>query len=215
MLEQLPSGRGEDVQHRLEQAFTDYGLPEAMLMDHGQPWWNAQSSGGWTQLSVWLMRVGIRLYYSGVRHPQTQGKVERFHGSLERARRRQGMAGKVPEQAWLDHFRHEYNYVRPHEALEMKTPANCWQPSTRKYTGPAAPQYAQEAELGKLNAQGMLRLEGRNWPIAGALAHQTVHIVRLNERVLIYYANTLIRELNLLGHGSTMGEPCPRNTLHL
>lgn len=84
----------------LERAFIDCGLPEAMLMDHGQPWFNAQSSGGWTQLGVWLMRVGIRLYYSGVRHPQTQGKVERFHGALEKARpsrsRSAALAGPVP-----------------------------------------------------------------------------------------------------------------------
>jgi transposase InsO family protein len=90
VLEQLPSGRGEHVQQRLERAFADCGLPEAMLMDHGQPWWNAQSSGGWTQLGVWLMRVGIRLYFSGICHPQTQGQVERFHGALEKARRRRG-----------------------------------------------------------------------------------------------------------------------------
>ena len=215
VLEQLPSGRGEDVQHRLERAFCDYGLPDAMLMDHGQPWWNAQSSGGWTQLSVWLMRVGIRLYHSGVRHPQTQGKVERFHGALERARRRHGMAGTVPDQPWLDRFRQEYNQVRPHEALAMQTPASHWQPSARSYTGPADPEYAEGAELGQLNAQGALRLDGRNWQVAGALAHQTVRIVRFDKRAIIYYAQTPIREFDLLGHGSTMVEPCPRNSLDL
>jgi transposase InsO family protein len=215
VLEQLGSGRGEAVQLRLERAFCDCGLPEAMLMDHGQPWWNAQSSGGWTQLSVWLMRVGIRLYYSGVRHPQTQGKVERFHGALERARRRQGMAGTVPDQHWLDRFRQEYNQIRPHEALQMQTPASQWQKSARPYTGPADPQYPAGAELGQLNATGALWLEGRNWQVAGALAHQTVRIVRLDNRVLVYYASTPIRELDLAGQGSTMVEPCPANSLNL
>jgi len=215
VLEQLPSGRGEAVQHRLERAFSDYGLPEAMLMDHGQPWWNAQSSGGWTQLSVWLMRVGIRLYYAGVRHPQTQGKVERFHGALERARRRRSMAGVVPDQSWLDRFRQEYNLVRPHEALAMQTPATVWHPSTRRYTGPVDPVYPDGAELRQLNAQGALRLEGNNWQIAGALARQTVRLVRIETRILVYYAQTLIREIHLLGQGSTMVEPCPRNSLEL
>jgi transposase InsO family protein len=215
LLEQLPSGRGEDVQQRLEQAFADCGLPEAMLMDHGQPWWNAQSAGGWTQLSVWLMRVGIRLYFSGVRHPQTQGKVERFHGALERARRRQGMADKVPDQPWLDRFRLEYNQVRPHEALAMQTPASHWHPSARSYAGPADPVYPEGAELGQLNALGALKLEGRYWKVGGALAHQTVRIMRIDTRVIVYYAQTPIRELDLLGQGSTMVEPCPRNSLEL
>jgi hypothetical protein len=161
------------------------------------------------------MRVGIRLYYSGVRHPQTQGKVERFHGALERARRRKGMVGIVPDQAWLDGFREEYNHVRPHESLAMNTPASKWYRSSRPYTGPTDPEYPQGAELGQLNAQGSLRLEGRNWQVAGALAHQTVRIVRLDARVLVYYADTPIRELDLVGHGSTMVEPCPTNSLQL
>jgi transposase InsO family protein len=215
VLEQLESGQGTAVQARLEQAFCDCGLPEAMLMDHGQPWWNAQSAGGWTQLSVWLMRLGIRLYYSGVRHPQTQGKVERFHGALERARRRNGMARVVPDQLWLDRFREEYNHVRPHEALEMNTPASYWQPSRRSYNGPADPIYPEAAELGRLNALGQLWLEGRNWQVAGALAHQTVRIARMQNRALVFYANTPIRELDLAGQGSTMVEPCPANSLEL
>jgi transposase InsO family protein len=215
VLEQLPSGQGTAVQQRLERAFEDCGLPEAMLMDHGQPWWNAQSAGGWTQLSVWLMRLGIRLYYSGVRHPQTQGKVERFHGALERARRRGGMARIVADQTWLDRFREEYNNVRPHEALQMDTPASHWFRSPRPYAGPADPVYPPLSELGQLNAQGFLWLEGRNWQVAGALAHQTVRIARLDHRVLIFYANTPIRELDLAGRGSTMVEPRPAKHLEL
>jgi len=56
-----------------------------MLMDHGIPWWSEQSPSGATRLTVWLMKQGIRLHWSGYRHPQTQGKVERFHGALQRA----------------------------------------------------------------------------------------------------------------------------------
>lgn len=166
-------------------------------MDHGQPWWNAQSSGGRTQLSVWLMRVGIRLYYSGVCHPQTQGKVERFHGALEKARRRRGHPEGDP-QPWLDCFREEDNHLRQHEALNMKTPAGLWRPSERLFTGPCDPVYPAEAEIGRLNVLGGLRLNGRNWQVAGALAHQRVHLQRIQQRILIFYANTLIREIDLL-----------------
>jgi transposase InsO family protein len=213
-LQQLRSGRAEHVQQRLERAFADCGVPEAMLMDHGQPWFNAQSSGGWTQLSVWLMRVGVRLYYSGVRHPQTQGKVERFHGALEKARRRRGHPAVDP-QAWLDGFRDEYNHVRPHEALAMKTPASVWRPSASVYLGPRDPTYAAGSEVRQLNSLGALRLHGRNWQVAGALAHQPVLLQRIDQRVLIFYANTLLRELDLAGCGSTMVDPDPANFLNL
>jgi len=214
VLQHLPSGRGEHVQQRLERAFQECGVPEAMLMDHGQPWFNAQSSGGWTQLSVWLMRVGIRLYFSGVRHPQTQGKVERFHGALEKARRRRGHPEGDP-QLWLDRFREEYNHLRPHEALHMQTPASHWRPSPRPYTGPGEPHYPANAEVRRLNRLGALRLNGRNWQVAGALAHQPVHLKRIEDRVLIFYATTLLRELDLAGAGSTMVEPAPANILNL
>jgi transposase InsO family protein len=214
VLEQLPSGRCEHVQQRLERAFADCGLPEAMLMDHGQPWWNAQSSGGWTQLGVWLMRVGIRLYFSGICHPQTQGKVERFHGALEKARRRRGHPEGDP-QPWLDRFREEYNHLRPHEALTMRTPASCWQPSPRVYAGPRDPEYPAGAEVRTLNTNGALRLNGHNWQVAGALAHHPVRLDRIGDRVLVFYANTLLRELHLASLGSTMVEPRPANQLKL
>ena len=124
-LDHTGTTRGEAVRERLESAFSRCGLPDAMLMDHGCPWWNQQAARGWTQLSVWLSRQGIRLYFSGVRHPQTQGKVERFHGALEMARRRRGLPEAALHQRWLDDFRHEYNHLRPHEALACRPPPAC------------------------------------------------------------------------------------------
>jgi transposase InsO family protein len=95
-LEATARPEGALVHSHLEHAFIECGLPDAMLMDHGIPWWNWQSFAGSTQLSLWLMRQGIRLCFSGIRHPQMQGKVERFHGRMERALNHRG----VPEGAW-------------------------------------------------------------------------------------------------------------------
>ena len=85
------STKAEPVQQRLIEAFESCGVPEEMLMDHGTPWWNMKSAAGWTWLSVWIMRQGIQLHFSGYRHPQTQGKVERFHGALGAAMNRRGI----------------------------------------------------------------------------------------------------------------------------
>ena len=200
--------RAEAVQQRLVHAFTACGLPDAMLMDHGIPWWNMSSSGGWTQLTVWLMQQNIRLYFSGYRHPQTQGKVERFHGALELARRRRGLPEPALHQRWLDDFRHEYNHLRPHEALGMRTPASLWSRSERPFQpNPPVWKYPNGAELQRLDRQGRLRLGGRHWQVAGPLAQEQVQLVRIDHRVLLFYRRTLVRELDLASQGSTAVEP--------
>ena len=127
VLQAVGSTRAELVREQLESAFTECGVPDAMLMDHGVPWWSEAAPTGVTWLTIWLMKQGIRLHWSGYRHPQTQGKVERFHGELERAW--QLRVGADDRQPWLDGYRWEHNHVRPHEALGMKTPASVWKKS--------------------------------------------------------------------------------------
>jgi len=189
--------RAEAVWERLTEAFRRSGLPEAVLMDHGTPWWNEQAPSGWTRLLVWIMKQGIRCHFSGYRHPQTQGKVERFHGSLDWARQRRQVPPEALDQSWLDDFRYEYNHLRPHEALQMRTPASVWQPSQRPYD-PHPPhwEYAIGAEVKKLGVQGKLTLDGYRWSISKALAGEWVELKRVEERILVYYCNSLLRELD-------------------
>ena len=202
-LEQTGTTRLEAVRERLEGVFQRSGLPEAMLMDHGVPWWNGSVPRGWTQLSVWMMRQGIRCHFSGVRHPQTQGKVERFHGALERARERSD-ASHWLEQRWLDAFRQEYNQLRPHEALGMRSPASLWYPSPRVYDpNPPAWEYGQGAELRKVNSDGDIYINDFPWKVSKALRRQSVQIQRLDQRILVFFCNTLVRQIDLCSQRST------------
>jgi transposase InsO family protein len=205
-LEQTGTTRSEAVRERLEGVFRSHGVPEAMLMDHGSPWWSAVSAQGWTQLSVWLMRQGIRCCFSGIRHPQTQGKVERFHRSLEEARDRADGSSWL-QQAWLDAFRDEYNQLRPHEALDMHTPASRWHPSSKIYDPkPADWDYGAGAELRKVNTLGQITIHDTPWRIGVALRRQYVQIQRLDQRILIFYCNTLLRDIDLAAQSSTRVE---------
>jgi transposase InsO family protein len=197
---------GQPVRKQLESAFEECGVPQAMLMDHGTPWWNQQSPSGRTKLSLWLMRQGIGLCWSRIRHPQTQGKVERFHGCLQRALRRRG----IPQQSlqeWLDAYRWEHNHVRPHEALELRTPASVWRPSERRYDPqPRRWEYPAGSWVLKVDAQGKIEVQARKWKISKALSGEWVRLVQIEQRVWVYYCATPMRELDLLLQCSTIVE---------
>jgi transposase InsO family protein len=195
-LKHLGSTRAAGVREELERTFQAVGLPEAMLVDHGTPWWNQSSPWGLTELTIWILRQGVRLLYSGYRHPQTQGKVERMHGSLQRAiRRRQA---DPTDQQWLDAFRDEYNHLRPHQAIGMQTPALRWHASPRCYQ-PSPPEwsYASGMTVLRLGGQGQLDWRGRRWEISNALRHQPVGIQLLGSRALVYFCQAPVRELDL------------------
>ena len=203
-LEPLESGRTEAVKSSLERAFEECGVPEAMLMDHGTPWWGVQSPGGLTSLSLWLMKQGIGLHWGRIRHPQTQGKVERFHGELQRAfERRQPGLETIGE--WLRAYRWEHNHLRPHEALGMATPATRWQASPRRFNACPQPwEYPAGAHVLKVDSQGKITVGDRNWQISAALSGERVQLVRIDERVLVFYCRTLLRELDLASQRSTI-----------
>lgn len=203
VLHAVRTNHAELVREQLQSAFIGCGVPQAMLMDHGVPWWSTQAPSGVTQLTVWLMKQGIRLHWSGLRHPQTQGKVERFHGALQRAL--QLRAPCQEPQAWLDAYRLEHNHVRPHEALDMKTPASVWHRSDRKYDpNPPRWEYPHAAKVLKVDSQGKLDAFGARWRIGRALRGEWVQLERVQQRVLVYYCQTLVRELDLQTQSSSV-----------
>jgi transposase InsO family protein len=196
VLQAVGSTHGQLVREQLEGAFRTCGVPQAMLMDHGCPWWSTQAPSGVTQLSLWLMKQGIRLHWSGIRHPQTQGKVERFHGTLQRAMERRG---PQPEQLqeWLDAYRWEHNHVRPHEALGMSTPARVWQASPRRYDAyPGRWEYPAGSRVLKVDYQGKVELGSQKWKISKSLCGEWVQVVPVEQRFQVYYCATLIREVD-------------------
>src|ERR1700722_10074432 len=126
-----------------------------MLMDRGSLWWSVKNGWGLTGLSVRLMEQGIRLVYGRVRHPQTQGKVERFHRTLGQALRHRGVPREFGQwSAALDEFRSSYHERRPHEALGMKRPVERYQPSQRNYAECVREwEYPEGSDVQRLNSQ--------------------------------------------------------------
>ena len=193
------------VETALRQTFQQYGVPDQMLMDHGVPWWGPSHDRGLTRLSVGLIQQGVRLIYSGIRHPQTQGKVERFHRTLKRTLAHRGVPERFPDWgARLEDIRHEYNHIRPHESLSMQTPAAHYRPSLRVWTpNPTEWEYPPGSEVRRLNTQGALWL-GRHYWVSKALASQRVQLRRVDRRLLVVYRNMYVREIELTSGRSSM-----------
>jgi len=196
-LENTGTTRAQVVQAVLERVFREHGVPDEMLMDHGTPWFNTQGRLGWSQFTVWLMDQDVELHFSGYQHPQTQGKVERFHRSLTAALLRRGTPAPDQRQSWLDAFRQEYNCVRPHEALRMRTPHQIWHKSTRPYCESCLPwTYPSSSEVKEVDRIGQFRLNRRRYYISKALAGREVGLVEAGQRILVFYRRTLVCELD-------------------
>ncbi|MEW6236638.1 MAG: IS481 family transposase [Candidatus Omnitrophota bacterium] len=187
----------EEVQPCLIETFERYGLPEAILSDHGTPWWNVNNGHGLTKLSVFLIQQGIRLYHGRIGHPQTQGKVERFHRTLNEAVRHRGLPDSL--EAWrtfLREFRTMYNEERPHEALGMVTPAERYTPSPRPYhPHPPEWEYPPGAPVTRITPSGWLTYKGCHAFVCEALAGERVQVEEAEGLLLIRYRNLYIREI--------------------
>ena len=170
-----------------------------MLVDHGTPWWCSSNGHGLTTLSVGLIKQGINLIYSGFAHPQTQGKVERFHRTLGDAMIHRGVPQTVPGlSAAFDEFRYEYNQIRPHESLDLQVPAAVYRPSSRQYQ-PHPPEwiYPENSDVRRLDSGGFLSLNNQRHFVSKALKNESVQCQRFGDRILITYRHMHIRELDL------------------
>ena len=195
----LASQKTEGVQGSLIEAFETYGLPKAILTDHGPPWWANQGPFGMTRLSVFLIRQGIRMIFGRIRHPQTKGKVERFNRTLDDWVTHKGRRTTLDEYTRVfDDMRQVYNEVRPHEALDMDVPANRYQRSPREFNpSPAAWEYPVGALVKKLDPQGKLYLNQRSYFVCEALRNRRVQHQEFDGKLLVTYRNVDVREIDL------------------
>ena len=118
------------VQGHLRQLFAVHGLPECILCDNGPPW--AGCGREHSLVSVWLLRLGVRMIHGRPFHPQTQGKDERFHRTLKTdLLARNDWPDLIKTQERFDAYRQLYNHDRPHDAIDLAVPASRYSPSAR------------------------------------------------------------------------------------
>jgi transposase InsO family protein len=178
----------------LWEAFGEFGLPRSLLCDNffstkghaglGLSWFDAR-----------LLRLGVRPVHGRPYHPQTQGKVERLHGTLVRE------LWPTIRRDTLEHFehdlrawRHVYNTLRPHEALQDRPPLSCWRPSPRRRP-PQLPEvvYPAGALLRKVGRVGDVCWRGYRILVGQGLAGEHVRIEEKDQDVVLYYAEHRLR----------------------
>jgi len=171
--------RTATVKGLLNGAFERYGLPEAMLMDNGSPWGNNKDQP-WTPLTVWLADLGIWVIHSAPWHPQTAGKEERFHRTLDleviSTRPRWESFGEVQDA--YDSWRPIYNHQRPHDSLgETVVPADRYQPSDRSMPiSIPEPEYDTGIDIRKVSLNGRFSWRGQSLRVGKAFAGRRIAI---------------------------------------
>jgi len=189
------------VKPLLEEAFRLYGLPHSIYADNGPPWASSMQ-GQWTRLGVWLLKLGVRLILGRPYHPQGRGKIERFHRSMKaEALSMRALQDIRQADAVLREWRHVYNFQRPHEALDMRTPSQLYQPSPRPFPEKLPEVSYEEGEIVRkvLSGKGYISFRGRLWRMPDAFRGELVAIrpTNVDGRYKICFGAFPIAEIDL------------------
>ena len=156
------------------EVFQQYGMPDSILSDNG-----AQFAGfrkGYTQFEKWLIDLDILPIHGRIKHPQTQGKIERFHRTMKHELLNHTEIADIEDaqtkfRLWQD----KYNNLRPHEALGMKTPGEVYEPSQRQYESKVKEfEYGGEHHVLKVNSWGYVRFNGWQVYLSETMANQYI-----------------------------------------
>ncbi len=161
------------VKYVLAELFREHGVPRAIQCDNGAPWVSMSARGGLTKLSAWIVTLGIRLIRSRPACPQDNGGHERMHRDLSELQMKPART-RSKQQVECDRWLVDFNHVRPHAALNGKTPAEVYRPTERRPPMLMLPTYPMEWRTLRVGARGFLRVDGDYLRLSGALAGKLV-----------------------------------------
>ena len=177
-----------DVVRVFNSASNTFGLPASLLTDNGRIF-TGRSIGAKVLLESELDRLGIVFKHSTPYHPQTCGKVERFHQTLKRFLTKQAPARSLAElQFQLDAFREYYNNVRPHRALKRQTPMSVFSALIKARPTASAAVVDHRVRHDKIDAFGKVTLR-----YLGKLRHIPVGTAHKNRKVRLLVAGPDVR----------------------
>ena len=166
-----------------ERAFKDFGLPLAIRTDNGVPFASPHALFGLSKLSVWWLRLGIRIERIKPGNPQQNGRHERMHLTLKKETTRPPARNFLQQQARFDDFIACFNHDRPHQALGMKYPAELYQRSPRPYLGLSDIDYPFHDRTITVTQCGRICMGNRKINLSTVFAGQRVGVKQLADQV--------------------------------
>jgi putative transposase len=186
----LTHGTTEQVRRRLEDCFERYGMPLYMRSDNGAPFSASEALRGLSELAVWWIKLGIMPNRIPPASPCYNGGHERMHKDLKAEVQSNPARNSRQQQYVLDAWREQFNTIRPHRALKMRTPAECYTVSERSYQNAQKPfRYEPSMELRKVGARGAIWWKGTRHFVAGALARETIAIESNADDLSVWFCN--------------------------
>jgi transposase InsO family protein len=174
-------------------AFEVYGLPDATLSDNG-PAFRCNATWRPSKLDLRLALLDVKSIHGTPYHPQTQGKVERFHGTIARTLGQNLWQPTIDEgQRVLSEFRQLYNWERPHESLGQKVPGSIYQRSKRDRPNKLPePEFAAGCIIYKVNDTAEIKHRGATYRLGKALIGSPVGLLQKEDGILVtYHSQTL------------------------
>ncbi|MCJ7465312.1 MAG: integrase core domain-containing protein [Maribacter sp.] len=175
--------------------FRTFGIPRQIHTDNGSPFGSVRAIQRFTQLSYWFIELGITAVFSDPAHPEQNGRHERMHRDLKAASAKPSAYDLKAQQRRLNHFVKEYNHIRPHEALNMKTPADMHDFSTRPCLQKIPNfDYDTHYKVLKVTKNGSIRWKSYYWVyVTAALMGKYVGIQDIGNGIWrVYYRNIFL-----------------------
>lgn len=175
-LQMLGSTRADVVKPAFQRLFQSCGLPAVIRVDNGSPFACTSAPAGLSQLSAWWTALGIRVSFSRPAHPQDNGGHERMHADVAAELECDPAASGEVQQRAADRWRQIYNEIRPHEALQMKTPANLYSRSPRRFRGIRPPVYPPTFAVRQVTRTGCVHYLNRTVFVSQSVAGHEVGV---------------------------------------
>jgi len=193
----LASVQQEGVFPVFERLFAEYGLPDAIRTDNGNPF-ATQAIYGLSSLNVWWIKLGIQHQRITPGQPQENGRHERMHRTLKAETTRPPQNDSAAQQLCFDAFRHEFNGERPHEALGQRTPTSVYLPSARPLPSVLPlPQYAGHLQVRRVSQAGTFRFHHRQPFLSHALGGEDIALEEVSDGLWsIYFYDVLLARLD-------------------